>query len=145
MSWETQLLIYGGGEGRETTEGGGGEREEARRVEPTWSQAVAEKKTRTKRNVTEKDTEGRVKASASTECKSRHKEGHMTNIYLTDSNEEFIADFVKDHEELCNQTQNKFKDNARKDFCGRGLQAATNCHCSLLFSPHLCVVSCCRV
>ena len=27
---------------------------------------------------------------------SQYKEGHMTNIYLTDSDEEAIVDFVKD-------------------------------------------------
>ena len=39
----------------------------------------------------------------------------MTNIYLTDSDEETIVDFVKDHEELYDKTYERFKDKARKD------------------------------
>ena len=43
------------------------------------------------------------------------KEGHMTNIYLTDSDEEAIVDFVKDHEEL--YEKNKDKDMRVTDIC----------------------------
>ena len=39
----------------------------------------------------------------------------MTNIYLTDSNEEAIVDFVKDHEELYDKTNEHFQDKARKE------------------------------
>ena len=45
---------------------------------------------------------------------SRHKKGHMTNIYLSDSDDEAIVDFVKDQEELYDKTNEHFKDNARK-------------------------------
>ena len=38
----------------------------------------------------------------------------MTNIYLTDLDEEAIADFVKDHKELYEKTNEHFKDKARK-------------------------------
>ena len=40
----------------------------------------------------------------------------MTNIYLMDSDEVAIVDFVKDHEELYNKTDEHFKDKARKEF-----------------------------
>ena len=53
--------------------------------------------------------------STSTECQSRSKKGHRMNIFLTDSDEEAIVDFVKDHEELYNKTHEKFKDKGRKD------------------------------
>ena len=46
---------------------------------------------------------------------SRYKKGHMTNIYLTDSDEEAIMNFVKDHEELYNKSNEHFKDKARKE------------------------------
>ena len=39
----------------------------------------------------------------------------MTNIYLMDSDEEAIEDFVKDHEELYDNTNEHFKDTARKE------------------------------
>ena len=37
------------------------------------------------------------------------------NIYLIDSGEEAMVDFVKDHQELYDKTQEKFKDKAKKD------------------------------
>ena len=40
----------------------------------------------------------------------------MTNIYLTDSDEEAIVDIVKDHKELYDKTSEHFKDNAMKEF-----------------------------
>ena len=39
----------------------------------------------------------------------------MTNIFLADSNEEVIADFMKDYEELYDKTNGLFKNNSRKD------------------------------
>ena len=36
------------------------------------------------------------------------------NIYLTDSDEEVIVDFMKDHDELYDQTSEHVKDKARK-------------------------------
>ena len=39
----------------------------------------------------------------------------MRNIYLTDSDEAAIVDFVEDHEELYDKTHEKFKEKARKD------------------------------
>ena len=41
---------------------------------------------------------------------------HMTNIYLTESDEEALLDFVRDHEELYDKTNEHFKDKARKEF-----------------------------
>ena len=38
----------------------------------------------------------------------------MTNIYRTDSDEEVLGDFVKDHEELY-KTNDIFKDKGRKE------------------------------
>ena len=40
----------------------------------------------------------------------------MTNIYLIDSDKETIVDFVKDHGELYNKTNEHFKDKARKEY-----------------------------
>ena len=37
----------------------------------------------------------------------------MMNIYLTDSDDEAIVDFVKDHKEQYDQTNKHFKDKAR--------------------------------
>ena len=45
---------------------------------------------------------------------SGFKKGHMTNIYVTDSDEEAIVDFVKDHEELYDKTSEHFKDKSKE-------------------------------
>ena len=53
-------------------------------------------------------TEAGGEARASTQYKSRCRKGHMLNIYLTDSDEEAIVDFVQDHEELFSKTNVHF-------------------------------------
>ena len=58
---------------------------------------MVEKPAKTDKIETEMDTEAGGEASTS-QSHSRHKKGHMTNIYPTDSDEEAIVDFVKDHE-----------------------------------------------
>ena len=71
------------------------QKEEARRDETGHSkeQGVAEKHTRTDKSDTEMDSyrEGEGEAGTS-QSHSRHK-GHMTNIFLMDSDEEAIVDF----------------------------------------------------
>ena len=57
------------------------------------------------------DTEAGEEAGTS---QLQYKKGHMTNIYLNDSDEEAIVEFVKDHMELCDKTFERFKDKARK-------------------------------
>ena len=48
-------------------------------------EAMAEKIPRTERSEGEMDTEGKGETSCtSTEYQSGHKEGHVTNVYLTD-------------------------------------------------------------
>ena len=54
---------------------------------------------KTNRSDTEMDTEGGGEADTS-QSESRHKEGHMTNIYLIDLDEEAIVDLVKDLKDL---------------------------------------------
>ena len=39
----------------------------------------------------------------------------MTNIYLTDLDEEAFVDFVKDHKELYDKTNEHFLDKSRKE------------------------------
>ena len=66
-----------------------------------------EKRPRTERSGTETEAAREVGSS-----QSRYKIGHMTNVYLTDSDEEAIVD----HKELCDKTGEHFKDKARKEF-----------------------------
>ena len=58
---------------------------------------------------------GGESSEIATLCQSRHKKGNRTNTYLTESDEEIIVDFVKDHEDLYSKTNDKFKDKACKD------------------------------
>ena len=75
---------------------------------------MAEKRPRTGRSDSEMDTEAGGEAGTS-QLQSRSKKGHIMNIYLTDSDEEAIVDFVEDHEWLY-KTNEHFKDKARKKY-----------------------------
>ena len=66
---------------------------------PHTQEGVVEKCPRTSRSGTEMNRDGGGEADTS-QLHSRYKKGHMTNIYLTDSDEEAIVDFVKDYEEI---------------------------------------------
>ena len=46
-----------------------------------------------------KDTDD-AKEARTAQSKYRHKKGHMTNVFLTNSDKEVIVDFVKDNGEL---------------------------------------------
>ena len=89
---DTAADIQGrGGRGRKP----GGRKLHSHRWSRQWP-----KLPRTEKSESEMDPEGGGEASTSIECQFRHKTGHMTNIYLTDSDEEAILDFVKDHAAL---------------------------------------------
>ena len=57
---------------------------------------------------------------------SRQKKGQMKFIFLSDSNEEAIVEFVKQHKELYDRTNDKFKDKQRKEGLWEGLAASKN-------------------
>ena len=61
-----------------------------------------EKRTRTDTNTDAESTQ------------SRQMKGQMRSIFLSDSDEEAIVEFVKQHEELYDKTNNSFKDSRRK-------------------------------
>ena len=51
-----------------------------------------------------------------TECmQSKQKKGQMKSIFLRDSDEDDIMDFVKQHDEFFDKTHTKFKDKQRKE------------------------------
>ena len=50
----------------------------------------------------------------------------MKSIFLSDSDEEAIVEFVKQHEELYDKTHNKFKDKQRKEGLWERLTASRN-------------------
>ena len=50
----------------------------------------------------------------------------MKSIFLSDSDEEAIVEFVKEHEELYDKTNDKFKDKQRKEGLWERLAASRN-------------------
>ena len=111
LRWGIQLLIGERAEreggGRETTERGereGGSQEDRKSTgrnfpDGGWS---CQKRPGTDRSESEMDTVTGGEVSTS-QSQSGCKKGHMTNIYLTYSDEEAIVDSVKVHEESYNQ------------------------------------------
>ena len=85
----------------------GGRRQEWRNR--TRKKSDIQKSPRTERSDTETD------AAGGEEGPSRYKQGHMTNVYLTDSDEEAIVDFVKEYKELYEKTSEHFKDKSREE------------------------------
>ena len=49
---------------------------------------------------------------------SRQKKGQMKSIFLSDSDEEAIVQFVKQHKELYDKTNDSFKDKQKKEDFG---------------------------
>ena len=72
------------------------------------------------------DTKGGRYAGTS-QLQSRHKKGHVTNIYLTDSDEEAIVDFVKDREEHYDRPMSTLGTRPGRIACGRGAPAVPSC------------------
>ena len=56
-----------------------------------------------------------------------HKKGHITNIYLIDSEVKAIVDFVKYHEELYRRPTNTLKTKAGRIAGGTSSPAAITC------------------
>ena len=72
---------------------------------------VVEKRLRTEKS----DTETEAPRGEAGPSQSRYKKGHMINVYLTDSDKDAIVDFVKDHEELYDKTNDYFNEKAKKE------------------------------
>ena len=57
---------------------------------------------------------------------SRRKKGQMKFIFLSDSDEEAIVEFVKQHEELYGKTNDSFKDKQKKERLWEQLASTRN-------------------
>ena len=75
----------------------------------------AEKHAKTNRSDIEMDTEDGGETGTS-KSHSRHKKGHMANIYLWTKIRRLLWNFVKDNEKLHDKTNEHFKDKARKEY-----------------------------
>ena len=104
-------------EAREREEEAQKQREKARSEETTHSaeEGVAEKDAITNRSDTQMDTGG-GRETVTSQLHPRDKKGHMTNIYLMDSDElTFFIYFMKDCEELYDKTNEHIKDKSTKE------------------------------
>ena len=71
------------------------------------------------------------------ECaQSRQKKGQMKSIFLSDSDEKAIVEFVKQHEELYDKTHAKFKHKQRKECLWERLAATRNLSVSTIKTQH---------
>ena len=57
---------------------------------------------------------------------SRQKKGQMKSIFLSDSDEKAIVEFIKQHEELYDKTNDSFKDKQKKERLWWQLAATRN-------------------
>ena len=113
LSWDTAADIQQRRQDREREEAQQKQQREEARTEESHLQekGVAEKRHRIEKS----DTETEAVGGEAVPSQSQYRKGHMSNIYLTDSDEEAIVDFVKDHEELYDKINELFKDKARKE------------------------------
>ena len=100
-------------------------RMEEARAEESHSQEEGhpEKRPRRERSDTETEAAG-GKAGTS---QSRYEKGHMTNVYLTDSDKEAIVDFVKDHEECTTRLVDISRTKRGRGVSGRSSPRVASC------------------
>ena len=84
---------------------------------------------RERREESQERGEKRVQTDTNTDVEStqsRQKKGQMKSISLSDSDEEAIVEFVKQHKELYDKTNNSFKDKQKKERLWESLAATRN-------------------
>ena len=80
----------------------------------------------------EERTEKRPHTNTDTDVEStqsRQKKGQMKSIFLSDSDDKAIVDFVKQHEELYDKIHVQFKDKHRKEGLWQRLAYSRNFIC----------------
>ena len=91
------------------------EEREAREREVAQKQREEEARMEEARRELQKSVQRQTKVTLKQSLEKRWEHySHVTNIYLTDSDEEAIVYFVKDHKELYDKTNEHFKDKVRK-------------------------------
>ena len=98
------------------------ERDERERTEQ-------EERDRERREESQERGEKRARTDMDTDVEltqSRQKKGQMKSIFWSDSDEEAIVEYVKQHEELYDKTNNSFKDKQKKERFWEQLAATRN-------------------
>ena len=86
---------------------------------------------RMERERREEEERGEKRARTDTDTdaestRSRQKKGQMKSIFLSDSDKEAIVEFIKQHEELYDKTNDSFKDKQKKERLWEQLAATRN-------------------
>ena len=103
------------------------ERDERERIEQ--EERDRERRGRERREKSHERGEKRVRTDMDTNVESTQiklKKGQMKSIFLSDSDEEAIMEFVKQHKELYDKTNNSFKDTQKKEGLWEQLAATRN-------------------
>ena len=88
-----------------------------------------ERMERERREESRERGEKRMRTDTDTDVEStqsRQKKGQIKSIFLSDSDEEAIMEFVKQHEELYDNTNDSFKDKQKKERLWEQLAATRN-------------------
>ena len=72
------------------------------------------------------DKRARIDTDTDVESTQSRQKGQMKSIFLSDSNEEAIVEFVTQHEELYDKTNDSFKDKQKKERLWEQLAATRN-------------------
>ena len=94
------------------------EREERDEKERREQEERDREKMERERKEEEERGEKRMRTDTDTDVEStqsRQKKGQMKSIFLSDSDEETIVDFIKQHKELYDKTNDSFKDKQKKE------------------------------
>ena len=86
-------------------------------------EGVTEKRPRTEKTDTETEVVGQEEGTS----QSKYEKGHMTNTCFTDSDEEAIVDFLKDHEELYDKTNDISRTKQGRSVSESGLPTVASC------------------
>ena len=86
---------------------------------------------RMERESREEEERGEKRARTDTDTdvestQSRQKKGQIKSIFLSDSDEEAIVEFIKQHEELYDKTNDSFKDKQKKEILWEQIAATRN-------------------
>ena len=88
-----------------------------------------DRRERERREESQERGEKRVRSNTDTDVEStqsRQNKGQLKSIFLSDSDEEAIVEFVKQHEELYDKTNDSFKDKQKKERLWEQLAATRN-------------------
>ena len=105
------------------------ERDERERERREQEERDRDRIERERREESQERGEKRTQTDMDTDLEStqsRQKKGQMKSIFLSDSDEEAIVEFIKQHKELYDKTNDSFKDKQKKERLWEQLASTRN-------------------